>query len=398
MLKKLIILGLILLAGGGVLFAYADYQYRKHMQAAAQFSPTNTYWGDMDKNIAAQQSSNPLMKVFMRSNMKLQLEEAYENKVVQNQTADLIYTISILLIIAGGGVFLIVCTDCMAKGLISGSSNVWRIVTRKSRHKKKIIDFKAMPLAQKLLEPETIELSQSALDENFQEEIEKPQDWQKKKQYLSSMKTIYNPDKIANSSSMVKSLQAQSSSLEDLIKSQFGSLEKQIAEVRQMTNSANKSDTNDSSVYDKTLTQLTRQVAAINDFASKQQDKVKKLQEGYDWNIIKNFTLRIIRCIDNLETSIAKLKEENKDTSVLEEARDDFIFALESSGVEQFRPKPNSEYRGQEKSVEAITEKQVTPEQILKGKISRVLRPGYRFIIDDETSKVVRTAQVKIYG
>ena len=37
------------------------------------------------------------------------------------------------------------------------------------------------------------------------------------------------------------------------------------------------------------LTELTQEVSAIRQFTAQQQNRVKQLQDGYDWNIIKRF-------------------------------------------------------------------------------------------------------------
>ena len=78
--------------------------------------------------------------------------------------------------------------------------------------------------------------------------------------------------------------------------------------------------------------------------------------------------------------------------------RDELIFALESSGIEQFRPEMNTDYRGQEKLAEAVKEKEITGDSDQVGKIAKVIRPGYRYMIDEESCKIVRTAQVKLFG
>ncbi|GAH74419.1 unnamed protein product, partial [marine sediment metagenome] len=70
----------------------------------------------------------------------------------------------------------------------------------------------------------------------------------------------------------------------------------------------------------------------------------------------------------------------------------------ESSGVEQFEPKINSDYRGQEKHAEAIKTKQGTEDPKLKDKVAKVIRQGYRYIIGDDKFKIVRTARVKLFA
>jgi len=144
--------------------------------------------------------------------------------------------------------------------------------------------------------------------------------------------------------------------------------------------------------------ELMQQVSAIRDYASYQQERVEKLQDGYDWNIIRTFCLRVIRCIDNLENRISRLSKENIETSDLEEVKDELLFALESSGVEQFEPDINSDYRGQEKFAEAVKDKQHCDDPKQSGKIARVIRGGYQYVIHEDNIKIVRTAQVKLFG
>lgn len=147
-----------------------------------------------------------------------------------------------------------------------------------------------------------------------------------------------------------------------------------------------------------TLKELTEQVSAIRDYASSQQDQMRKLQDGYDWGIIRTFCLRVIRCIDNIESRIEELSAARKPAGHLEEVRDELLFALESSGVEQFEPEFGSEYRSQEKYAEAVKEKEASGRPDQAGTIAKVLRPGYRYVMDEENFKVVRTAQVMLFG
>jgi hypothetical protein len=74
------------------------------------------------------------------------------------------------------------------------------------------------------------------------------------------------------------------------------------------------------------------------------------------------------------------------------------IFALESSGIEQFEPEANSEYRGQEKFAEAVKDKQNCDDPKQAGKIANVIRPGYQYFINEENVKIVRPAQVRLYA
>ena len=149
---------------------------------------------------------------------------------------------------------------------------------------------------------------------------------------------------------------------------------------------------------DSNLAELTQQVSAIREFAAQQQDRVRQLQEGYDWNIIKRFCLRIIHCIDNLDTRIQHAADQGHDTDLFRDVRDELVFALESSGVEQFEVQPDSEYRGLEKRVEAVKDRVPAPNPRLRGKIAEIVRPGYEYVLNDQEARVVRCAQVKLYS
>ena len=100
----------------------------------------------------------------------------------------------------------------------------------------------------------------------------------------------------------------------------------------------------------KELTELTEEVSAIRQFAAQQQDQVRKLQDGYDWMIIRRFCMRIIRSIDNIEDRIGRLDDPDSELVMcLQDIRDELIFALESSGIEQFNPELEMPFKGLEK-------------------------------------------------
>ncbi|MBW8039658.1 MAG: hypothetical protein FVQ85_06620 [Planctomycetes bacterium] len=186
--------------------------------------------------------------------------------------------------------------------------------------------------------------------------------------------------------------------LENSLKAQTENLQKQMAEFRQMAQGVQQTTLENSKPINNTLSELTQQVSAIREYAASQQGRLTKLQDGYDWNIMRTFCLRIIRSIDNLEKRISRLAEQNLEVVDLEEVRDEMLFALESSGVEQFEPEINSDYHGQEKYAEAVKDKECSDGPKMTGKIAKIIRPGYQYFIDEDNSKVVRPAQVKLFG
>ena len=192
--------------------------------------------------------------------------------------------------------------------------------------------------------------------------------------------------------------------IENALKNQVEKLEKQVEAIRQMASNSSSQETEKSqseqsnNPLNNTLTELTQQITAIREYASQQQEKVKKLQDGYDLNIIKNFCIRIIRCIDNIDNCINSKSEHDIEVMHLNETRDELLFALESSGVEQFVPEINSDYCGQERFAEAVKEKEHCDDPQLIGKIAKVIKPGYQYSVDENNIKVVRPAMIKLFG
>jgi molecular chaperone GrpE (heat shock protein) len=147
------------------------------------------------------------------------------------------------------------------------------------------------------------------------------------------------------------------------------------------------------------LTELTEEVSAIRQYAASQQDQMRKLQDGYDWMLIRRFCMRIIRCIDNISDRIEQMNSQSQGSNphTLEDIRDELVFALESSGVESFSPDVGAAYKGLERYAEAVHERKPNDQSRQSGTIARVIRPGYQYLISESEIKVVRCAQVQLY-
>lgn len=186
--------------------------------------------------------------------------------------------------------------------------------------------------------------------------------------------------------------------IEKALRAQKEALERQVAEFKEVAEVVKQVSQERPELDNDTIRELVQQVSAIRDYALNQQDRIKKLQDGYDWNIIKAFGLKVIRCLDNLDDRIERLSQAGADTTDEEEVRDELIFALESSGIEQYEPEVDSDYSGQERTAEAVKERVGCEGAQLKGKVAQVIRPGYRHCIDEHNFKIIRSARVKLFG
>ena len=217
-----------------------------------------------------------------------------------------------------------------------------------------------------------------------------------KENYFSSLMTDQTPLGVIESPKT--NMSAMDSIMEKSLESQSDDLSKKISDLNEKVHHLqDHPQQQPAEPINQALEQLTGQISAIREFAASHQDRLERLQSGYDWGIIRSFCLRIIRCIDNLETRITQQEKSKKNTSHLTDVRDELLFALESSGVEQFDLKINSPYQGQESCAEVLKEKEPSPSPDLKGCIAKVLRPGYQFVIDEDTVRVVRMARVRLY-
>ena len=369
---------------------------------------------DIDKLAAGEMDTSPYADVLYGENWR---EEVSKYKK-QKELREFILTCSILSMLIGGAV----CAGCLVIWLATVAIRRRKEPEDDNSSNKTDIDKSGsaprMPLTQLLGLGETArELTAANADKQKDIDIDRLLSAEE------SIKSETRKSQMVNRQSR-SGLRARSPGsglisdtrhairLDDSLRSQLENLEKHLEQIRQLASNSflekaakyqvaqdiKLAVDEQSRPINNTLSELAQQVAAIREYASSQQDRVKKLQEGYDLNIIKNFCLRVIRCIDNLESCISKQSEQNNDTTHLKEARDELLFALESSGVEQFEPEINSDYRGQERLAEAVKEKERCDDPSLVGKIAKVIKPGYQYFIDEDNVKVVRPAMVKLFG
>jgi hypothetical protein len=365
---------------------------------------------DLDKLASGEMTAHPLADDLYGENWQNELRE-YKKR---NERNEHIMTGSIACTTMGGSIYaglLLLWTARFVKKCSSGSK---RLVT-KVKTRKKVESQKQTDDSKELIQGQETKEKPVQLDK--QKEISVNPDRKiplKVKGGIKTPERAANKVKISNGTEKINKLLSDEKTAVIKTTTNWGKMNSEPAEHSKPLNSAineftqqvsaiqsgkQRSETDEQSKpLDSAISELTQQVSAIREYAACQQDRLEKLQDGYDWNIIRTFCLRVIRCIDNLESRISRLGEEDGKAIHLEEIRDELIFALESSGIEQFEPEIDSEYRGQEKFAEAVKEKQETDNPEKAGNIAKVIRPGYQYFINEENVKVVRPAQVKLFA
>lgn len=351
--------------------------------------------GDIEKLSTGETTAPPFADVFYGENWQKELSE-YKQKKERNRA---ILIGSVVCTSAGG----LVCTLWLLVWMVQmagrGVSRVRQWRSGESETPKKATAKKAAPVKAAATKTSPASAGDGVWEQKARKQQNPPEkspnvvnvSWPKSAQKPAPVK----PDpRVRAEVSQIKKLSDEAQKIAKLLSDEESAEIKVSAKPGQEHPDVKEP----SKPLNNTLKELSQQVAAIRDYTAYQQNRLEKLQDGYDWNIIRTFCLRVIRCIDNLENRIGQMSQDEVRAMHLEEVKDELVFALESSGIEQFRPEINSEYRGYEKFAEAIKDKQPcqAPEQA--GKIADVIRPGYQYFINEDNVKVVRPAQVKLYA
>jgi len=417
--KKFVILGLVLLLAGTAMLGWVLVEERKQQQRIANYeSKYDSETGEFLEQYSEWFQSFPEEPTQLPFGLDEYDKGKSETQLRQEQLSEFAFTSSIVCISMGGTIFAWYLLLWLSRRLIRGLSDLKKYLTDVIRRRTKT---KGKKQAKTNTEKDEEEQEQRQKTNKQQSRLEKyskilrnlgkrksklnegqaalstksesrsdNRDRKRAKKHLGTYSDD-NAEKIAVLLTDGKSVDSIARP-EDSIKAQSELLEERTAQ------SVQQAIIEHSKPLDSTLKDLAQQVSAIREYASCQQERVEKLQDGYDWNIIKTFCLRIIRCIDNLENRINRLSSKGAKTEHLEDIRDELVFALESSGIEQFEPEINSDYRGQEKYAEAVKGKQSCDKPKQKGKIAKVIRPGYQYFINEDNIKIVRSAQVKLFG
>jgi molecular chaperone GrpE (heat shock protein) len=388
--------------------------YGKQIEAQLRQEQKERLQADLDELAASETDAKPFADVLYGEDWQNELEKYKKRR----ELSEFALTCSIVCISMGGSIFAWYLLLWLVRFLIGGMSNLGKSLTGVLRRRRTTKDKKlAKASTEKEEEKQGRERRTNQLQKRLEKNSKVSQHFGKRKSKLNSSEEALltksesahdkqdskrdrknfgtlsadDNEKIAVLLSDEKSIDSIAR-LEDSLKAQTEKLEEKTAE------SVQAAIIEHSKPLDTTLKDLAQQVSAIREYASCQQERVEKLQDGYDWNIIRTFCLRIIRCIDNLENRISRLSGKGTETEHFQEIKDELIFALESSGIEQYEPEINSTYRGQEKYAEAVKDKEPCDKAKQKGRIAKVIRPGYQYFINEENIKVIRAAQVKLFG
>ncbi|MCK4888058.1 MAG: hypothetical protein KAS96_11770 [Planctomycetes bacterium] len=429
--KRFVVSGIILWFAGAASFLWVSVEKEKQQQYLNQQQELyNAKLVEINQLANTQEEINPFRVIISEA-----IKSEKSDNIPQSSNGKTISYFSVICVASGTIIFLSLLLLWLVHFTIEKISNFKKNLAQFRKSRKKTADVliesnlqkrektadvliesnsqkkeKTAKLAQKLYEPAKFDPSFSCTDERKFH----PSSTKVEKHSANSIKPDQHDKFFADKSDFrIKPIDNLEKNIRDAIRSSYhenamkaqdsfkqqaDKLEKQVVEIKNLTQAITQASAGNDKPLDNNIGELAEQLSAIRDYASSQQDRVTKLQEGYDWNIIRTFCLRVIRCIDNIDSRIDSISQQGGDTSDLEDIKDDLVFVLESSGVEQFEPDINSKYASSQKTAEAVKQKKSCGEPEMKGKIAEIIKPGYRYVIDEDNTKIVRTAQVKLFG
>lgn len=161
---------------------------------------------------------------------------------------------------------------------------------------------------------------------------------------------------------------------------------------------------NDNSILDKKLTVIEKKLdhtsgtlSGVTSYIESNAQRTRRLEEGYDFHILKNFARQIIREITTLENMIDKTDDQEK-KAIMQNSIDAMIELLERNSIIRIIPQEGSPYAGQEKFAECASEKIYNQAGDLNGRIAKVVRGGYQYEFNDGSIRVIAPAKVILFS
>ena len=144
--------------------------------------------------------------------------------------------------------------------------------------------------------------------------------------------------------------------------------------------------------------EINERLKIFETFANEKNQELQLYKEGYEYSKQKSIINGILDCVELIERSIEKSKDNNiTNENYLSAIKEKLEIILNNNGVEKFTPNINEKIfdtTGCEPS--QITEKTTDENKI--NVIHSVLKPGYKIKLKDNLYKIVKKSLVKVYG
>lgn len=139
-------------------------------------------------------------------------------------------------------------------------------------------------------------------------------------------------------------------------------------------------------------------ITGIRNHLADQNAIQRRYQEGYDFQILKNFVRQIIQMINSFDQKL-ELTEEGEVRRRMESSRQNLIDLLDRSGVEQFVPVIGASLCDLEHTPVDVVGSVDAPTPSFVDTIAEVVHPGYlyAFTNDAERTRCIQSAKVIVF-
>lgn len=175
------------------------------------------------------------------------------------------------------------------------------------------------------------------------------------------------------------------------------SLSNSITSISQLLDASQKTLSNRLGQVEQSSQTTAEMVNDVREYVAKQADETRRWQEGYDWRILKNYLLRVISTMDDIERKLKFYRKSGRGDDFIKDfdfLRETLEIHLEEEGLIVFAP-----HVGVEPDVSLVEIKAsvtISGEGQLAGTVAEVICKGYEMDVGVET-KVVRKAQISVY-
>lgn len=139
-------------------------------------------------------------------------------------------------------------------------------------------------------------------------------------------------------------------------------------------------------------------ITGIRNHLAEQNQIQRRYQEGYDFQILRNFVRQIIQLVASLDRRI-DMTEDGEALDDLIIVRKGLTDLLNKNGVEQIVPVVGAVYEGELRTLASAIDTVDAPTPSLAGSVAEVIQPGYlyTFTDDEDRSRCLQPAKVTIF-
>ncbi len=141
---------------------------------------------------------------------------------------------------------------------------------------------------------------------------------------------------------------------------------------------------------------ISGRLEGLTSYIEDNAKRLRRFEEGYDFQILKNFAKQIIREIHSLRKKADGIEGEGK--AAIEDAVDSLVELLDRNAITQISLEPGSCYAGQERVAECAATKCLTDDESLNGRIASIVHEGYQYEFNDGSVRVLVPSKVILFS